>query len=136
MQLSHGFSFTAKLAMLHGRLIRDIAETVPPAAADVRNDGTAHHCATRYCCASTLSSLTRWERAYTGLRDALPGTSPVQVIHVRDENSIRQTANVSAKVDAILLDSGQPSPCGSCAPFTSPMRRLGRSPIRLEGKPH
>jgi phosphoribosylanthranilate isomerase len=43
------------------------------------------------------------------LRDALPGISIVQVIHVRDEDAVRQSVAVSSMVDAILLDSGNPS---------------------------
>lgn len=40
------------------------------------------------------------------LKDALPGISIVQVIHVVDESSIEEAAIISEHVDAILLDSG------------------------------
>jgi len=43
------------------------------------------------------------------LRDALPGISIVQVLHVRDDDAIRQAVAVAPVVDAILLDSGNPS---------------------------
>lgn len=46
---------------------------------------------------------------YAALRDALPDVSLVQVIHVEGEKSIRDAATVAAHVDAILLDSGNPS---------------------------
>jgi len=37
----------------------------------------------------------------------------VQVIHVRDESSIAEAESVAPLVDAILLDSGNPTPSGS-----------------------
>lgn len=43
------------------------------------------------------------------LRRALPRTRLVQVIHVRNEDSIREAVEVSPFVDALLLDSGNPS---------------------------
>ena len=48
-------------------------------------------------------------RTYEVLRDALPDVSIVQVIHVEGEKSIRDAAAVAPHVDAILLDSGNPS---------------------------
>lgn len=46
---------------------------------------------------------------YAVLRDALPDVSIVQVIHVEGEKSVRDAAAVASHVDAILLDSGNPS---------------------------
>ena len=46
---------------------------------------------------------------HSALRDALPGISIVQVIHVRDEGAIAQAVLVAGNVDAILLDSGNPT---------------------------
>lgn len=43
------------------------------------------------------------------LRQALPGISLVQVIHVIDEQSIAEAVAVSGLVDMILLDSGNPA---------------------------
>lgn len=43
------------------------------------------------------------------LRTALPHIQLVQVIHVRDERSVEEALEVSAHVDALLLDSGNPS---------------------------
>lgn len=95
-------------------LIRDIAETVPPAVATflLTCETTARPIIAqqRFCRTNTLQLVDAVaEGVYDALRDALPGISLVQVIHVRDEDSIRDAANVSGKVDAILLDSGQPS---------------------------
>lgn len=46
---------------------------------------------------------------YELLRRALPHVKLVQVIHVIDQNSIRQSVEVAPWVDAILLDSGNPT---------------------------
>jgi phosphoribosylanthranilate isomerase len=43
------------------------------------------------------------------LRAALPGVRLVQVIHIRDENSIAEALALADEVDALLLDSGNPS---------------------------
>ena len=45
---------------------------------------------------------------YAALRAALPGVSIVQVIHVSDRDSVEEAVGVSADVDALLLDSGNP----------------------------
>ena len=46
---------------------------------------------------------------YDALRAALPEVSLVQVIHVEGEQSLRDAVSVAPEVDAILLDSGNPS---------------------------
>ncbi len=46
---------------------------------------------------------------YNEIRVALPNVRIVQVIHVIDENSITEAVRISAEVDAILLDSGNPN---------------------------
>ena len=43
------------------------------------------------------------------LRSELPGISLVQVIHVREEHSVEEACRVAPFVDALLLDSGNPS---------------------------
>jgi phosphoribosylanthranilate isomerase len=43
------------------------------------------------------------------LRQALPGVSLVQVVHVRGPESVDEAVAVAPLVDAILLDSGNPS---------------------------
>lgn len=47
--------------------------------------------------------------AHSAVRRALPRISIVQVIHVRDEGAITQAVSVAGEVDAILLDSGNPT---------------------------
>lgn len=46
---------------------------------------------------------------YNSLRNTLPGVSIVQVIHVTGPASIDEVKSVAPFVDAILLDSGNPS---------------------------
>ena len=43
------------------------------------------------------------------LRDALPGVRLVQVVHVTGEASLDEAVAVAPRVDAILLDSGNPA---------------------------
>ena len=47
-------------------------------------------------------------RAYGILRNELPHVKLVQVIHVIDDNSVKEAVEISRFVDAILLDSGNP----------------------------
>lgn len=45
---------------------------------------------------------------YDDLRQALPGVSLVQVIHVQDESALKEALQCAPAVDALLLDSGNP----------------------------
>lgn len=47
--------------------------------------------------------------AHDELRDALPGIAIVQVIHVRDRSSVDEALAIAPHVNALLLDSGNPS---------------------------
>jgi phosphoribosylanthranilate isomerase len=47
--------------------------------------------------------------AHAELRRAMPGVKLVQVIHVTGPESVEEAAAVAPHVDAILLDSGNPS---------------------------
>lgn len=49
------------------------------------------------------------KREYEMLRNELPNVKLVQVIHVIDENSVKEAIEISRYVDAILLDSGNPN---------------------------
>lgn len=94
--------------------IRDIAATVPPGVATflltcetTAEPIIAQH---RLCRTNTLQLVDDVEPGvHERLREALPGISIVQVIHVRDEDALRESVAVSAVVDGILLDSGNPS---------------------------
>lgn len=46
--------------------------------------------------------------SYLEIRKALPDVELVQVIHVIDENSVKQAIDAAKHVDIILLDSGNP----------------------------
>lgn len=94
--------------------IRDIARTVPPGVATflLTCETTADRIVAqqRYCGTNTLQLVDAVAPGVHGaLRDALPGIKIVQVIHVRDEDALAEARQVSPVVDAILLDSGNPS---------------------------
>ena len=46
---------------------------------------------------------------YKEIKEALPGIKIVQVIHVMNEDSVKEAIKISREVDAILLDSGNPN---------------------------
>ncbi len=94
--------------------IRDIARIVPPGVATfLLTSGTTAEpiiAQQRYCGTSTLQLVDEVEPGvHAALRVALPGIKIVQVIHVRDENAVADARQVSPHVDALLLDSGNPS---------------------------
>jgi phosphoribosylanthranilate isomerase len=94
--------------------IRDIARIVPPGVATflLTCETTAEPIIAqqRFCGANTLQLVDEVEPGVHGaLRSALPGIRIVQVIHVRDEGALAEARRVEAQVDAILLDSGNPS---------------------------
>jgi phosphoribosylanthranilate isomerase len=94
--------------------IRDIAGTVPPGVATflLTCETTAEPIIAqqRFCRTNTLQLVDAVEPGvHAQLRDSLPGVSIVQVIHVRDEDSLRESVAVAPDVDALLLDSGNPS---------------------------
>lgn len=94
--------------------IRDIARIVPPGV-----DTFLLTCETtserivaqqRYCGTNTLQLVDEVApEVHREVRDALPGIRIVQVIHVRDVGAVDEAQRVAARVDAILLDSGNPS---------------------------
>ena len=93
--------------------IYEIAAAVPPPIATflLTSQTTSkgiieHHRRTR---TNTIQIVDELEgRAYQEIREALPGVKLVQVIHVRDERSVREAAELADFVDALLLDSGNP----------------------------
>lgn len=94
-------------------LIRQIAKTVPPPVATFMltsetevNEIIEHHHRTGTNTIQIVDSLS--SGTYNQLRKALPAIKIVQVIHVIDEKSVEEALEISGKVDAILLDSGNP----------------------------
>lgn len=61
----------------------------------------------RHCRTNTIQICDHLlDGEYDELRNALPGISLVQVIHVGGEESVTEAVDVAPKVDALLLDSG------------------------------
>ncbi len=92
--------------------IARIATSVPPAVATVlltsRTEPTEIIAQQKRCRVNTIQICDRLEAgAHAALRDALPGVSLVQVVHVDDESSVDEALQAGRDVDAILLDSGK-----------------------------
>lgn len=94
--------------------IFEIAAAVPPSVATflLTSQTTAagiieHHTRTRTNTIQIVDELT--DRAYTEIREALPGVKLVQVVHVTGERSVAEAVELSNFVDALLLDSGNPA---------------------------
>src|ERR1035438_6462865 len=91
--------------------IAEIAATVPPAigtflltsrqrVADIIEQQ-------RFCGTNTIQICDHLSvGTHHDLKDALPGISVVQVVHVTGPESLEEAAKIAADVDAILLDSG------------------------------
>ncbi len=95
-------------------LIAEIAVTVPPSVSSFlltsKQDARSIIAQQKRCRTSTVQICDRLESgSYSQLREAMPGISLVQVVHVTGEESIEEAVLVSAHVDAILLDSGNQS---------------------------
>jgi phosphoribosylanthranilate isomerase len=64
----------------------------------------------RRCATTTLQLVDELPHgAHAHLRQALPDVTLVQVIHVVDEASVLDAVAIAPHVDALLLDSGNPS---------------------------
>lgn len=95
-------------------LIYDIAKSVPPPISTflLTSETDAHSIVEHYKKVNTstiqiVDALN--ERQYHIIKDELPNVKLVQVIHVFDDHSVKEAVEVSAFVDAILLDSGNPN---------------------------
>lgn len=94
--------------------IHDIARIVPPGIATfmLTSETTAEPIiAQQRCCGTNTLQLVDAVKpgVHARLREALPGIKIVQVIHIRDESAVTEAREVSPQVDALLLDSGNPS---------------------------
>lgn len=95
-------------------LIREIAARIPPGVASfllTSLQDAAHIIEQqRRCNVNTVQIVDRIERgSYHEMRAAMPGVSLVQVIHVTGQESLEEALRVAPQVNAILLDSGNPS---------------------------
>lgn len=95
-------------------LIKQIAKSVPPPISTFLLTSEtdpkkiiAHYKRVNTTTIQIVDELER--RQYEIIRSELPNVKLVQVIHVIDENSIKEAIDVSRFVDAILLDSGNPN---------------------------
>lgn len=95
-------------------LIKQIAASVPPPVATfLLTSETSvemiikHHFRTNTNTIQIVDALTTG--TYSELKNALPAVKIVQVIHVIDEKSVAEAIEISGKVDALLLDSGNPN---------------------------
>lgn len=95
-------------------LIREIAAAVPPGVSSFlltcKQDAASVIEQQRAARVNTLQLCDRLTAgSYRELRDALPGVSIVQVVHVTGPESVDEAAEVAPHVDAVLLDSGNQS---------------------------
>ena len=91
--------------------IAEIAATVPPPIATFLltsrqnvSEIVAQHRLCRTSCVQLCDRIT--SGSYRELKDALPGISIIQVIHVVGTESVDEAESIADQVDAILLDSG------------------------------
>jgi phosphoribosylanthranilate isomerase len=95
-------------------LIAEIARAAPPNLATflltcrTEADDIIDHL--NYCKTNTVQLVDAVDPpVYKRIRQALPHIRIVQVIHVVDEDSIKEATAASQYVDALLLDSGNPA---------------------------
>lgn len=95
-------------------LIREIVKTIPPPIDSflLTSETTArniidHHRKVHTTTIQIVEALA--DRQYHLIRKERPNVKLVQVIHVIDEASIHEAIELSEFVDAILLDSGNPT---------------------------
>lgn len=100
--------------VIYDTLIAEIARTIPPGVASFLL--TSKHSSAeiihqqRRSGANTIQICDHVDvGCYNELRNGMPGIKIVQVLHVRGEESIDESRNIAPYVDALLLDSGNPS---------------------------
>ena len=95
-------------------LIAEIAATIPPGVSSFlltcQQDAASIIDQQRRLRVNTIQICDRLhDGAHRELRDALPGVSLVQVVHVTGPESVEEAIAVAPHVDAVLLDSGNQS---------------------------
>jgi len=95
-------------------LIAEIAATIPPGVSSFlltcRQDAASIIDQQRRLRVNTIQICDRLpDSVHRDLREALPGVSLVQVVHVTGPESVEEAIAVAAQVDAVLLDSGNQS---------------------------
>ncbi len=99
---------------IEDHLIKEIAGVVPPPTAtflltsETSGEGILNHY--RRTQTNTIQIVDKPEEdAHEYLKKKLPHVKRVQVIHVTDESSVDKALCYAEKVDALLLDSGNPN---------------------------
>ena len=100
--------------VISDELILTISKIVPPSISTfmLTSETSAdqiieHH---RRTLTTTIQIVDKLKQGtYETIRKALPAIKIVQVIHVIDERTIDEAVKISAIVDALLLDSGNPN---------------------------
>lgn len=95
-------------------LIARVAEKIPPSVTSVlltsSQDVDTIIAQQRRCRVNALQLVDRLPAgSHQRLREALPGISLLQVVHVTGSESIAEAIGVAPYVHALLLDSGNPS---------------------------
>lgn len=95
-------------------LIAEIAATIPPGVSSFlltcQQDVAAIFDQQRRLRVNTIQICDRLPAGYHRLlREALPGVSLVQVVHVTGPEAVAEAVEVAPHVDAVLLDSGNQS---------------------------
>jgi phosphoribosylanthranilate isomerase len=100
--------------IISDEMIYDIAKTVPREISTFlltsetkATDIITHYNKVHTSTIQLVDALAIGE--YEIIRKALPHVKLVQVIHVIDQNSVKEAMAISQYVDAILLDSGNPN---------------------------
>lgn len=100
--------------VISDELIAYIASQVPPPVASFLltsetrvNDIITHHHQTRTNTLQLVDALS--EGTHKEIKEQLPAIRVVQVIHVLNEASVEEALAAAEGVDALLLDSGNPS---------------------------
>jgi len=100
--------------VIDDKLISEIVKRIPPAVSTflLTSETTAEKIISHYrkVNTTTIQIVDKIpETDYNILRIELPNVKLVQVIHVIDEDSVKEAVEISKYVDAILLDSGNPN---------------------------
>lgn len=95
-------------------LIAEISAKLPPAIGSFlltcKTDPHAISEQQRRLRVNTIQICDRLQiQSYAALRQALPGISLVQVVHVNGTSSVAEAISIAPFVDAVLLDSGNQS---------------------------
>lgn len=100
--------------IIDNSLIAEITKTIPPPIASflltsktTPKEIVDHHRVVNTNTIQIVDALS--EGTYEEIKSEIPMVKLVQVIHVIDNNSVKEAIEISESVDALLLDSGNPN---------------------------